>query len=136
MDRTYSRGSSGVAEDRWWEPRRPHELTTEYLGRVLDELPVGDMAKRARLGHFSDFSCPVEIADGLETIRLVNELAEWAKVRTIANVNRKRILAVRAAVIQGEFDDTKEESDRWAASKDGQETMRLLLKEMKPDGRS
>jgi hypothetical protein len=114
-------------ETYWWELRRPHELTTEYLGRVLDELPVGDMAKRARLGHFSDFSCPAQIADGLDKMRLVNELADHARVRRLANAHRKRILAVRGAVIAGEFDDTKEESDRWAASKDGQETMRMLL---------
>ena len=110
----------------WWGPRRPHELTTEYLGRVLDELPVGDMADRARRGHFSDFS-DVEIGDGMDKTRLVDELAMWANQRTIANVVRKRILAVREETIQGEFDDTKEESDRWAASKDGQDTMRLLL---------
>lgn len=114
--------------DRWWEPRRPHELTAEFLGRVLDELPVGDMAKRARLGHFSDFSCPTEVADGMEIIRLVNELAAWANQRTLANVVRKRIVAVREAVIEGDFDDTKEESDRWAASKNGQETMAMLMR--------
>ena len=118
---------SARKSDCWWERRRPRELTSEYLGRVLDEVRLGDMATRARLGHFSDFSCPADIADGMETIRLVNELAAAAKAQAIANVNRKRILVVREAVMQGEFDDTKEESDRWAASKDGQETMRLLL---------
>ena len=84
------------------------------------------MAKRARLGHFSDFSCPPDVDDGMNMIRLVNELAEHSRVRTISNADRKRILSVRGAVIGGEFDDTKEESDRWAASKEGQETMALL----------
>lgn len=116
-----------TVKDSWWEPRRPGELTSEFLGRCLDELPVGNMADRARKGHFSDFSCPEEIADGLETTRLVNELADWASKRVIANVQRKRILVLREAVMQGEFDDTKDESDRWAASKAGQDTFRHLV---------
>jgi hypothetical protein len=58
-----------------WERRRAGELTTEYLGRVLDEhCGLPEMAKRARRGHFDDFFCPPEVDDGMNIHRLVGEL--------------------------------------------------------------
>lgn len=114
--------------DYAWETRKQGEETAAYLGRVLEDyLGLREMADRARKGHFDDYFCPPDIADGLETLRLVNELA--AKMRTISSFTPQwtRIKEVRDAVIAGEFDSTKEESDRWAASEDGQETFKLLL---------
>lgn len=108
-----------------WERRRPGELTPIYLGRVLDDyLGLPAMARRAREGHFDDWSAPAEVADGMEIVRLVNELA--GKAQMMGKADRKKVLAVREAAIAGEFDGTKAESDRWAASKDGQETMRAM----------
>jgi hypothetical protein len=78
------------------------------------------MALRARLCHFDDYFCPSEIADGLEIVRLVRELNERANNTRTHTPQRRRIVAVINAVKQGEFDGTKEESERWAASKDGQ----------------
>lgn len=109
-----------------WEPRRSNETTPMYLGRVLsDYLGLPKMARRAREGHFDDFFAPPEVADGLEIARLVNELA--GKAQVMRGSARDRVLAVRQAAIQGEFDATKAESDRWAASKQGQDAMRGLL---------
>jgi len=109
-----------------WERRRPSEQTPTYLGRVFDDyLGLPNMARRAREGHFDDFFAPPEVADGLEILRLVNEL--HAKARVVRKADRGRIREVIEAVKAGEFDATKEESDRWAASKDGQDTMRALL---------
>lgn len=116
----------------WWEPRRAGEMTPEYLGRVLDDLGEPDLAERARLGHFDDFHAPREVADGLELVHLVVALRRAAKqatdgvghpfrVETI-ELRRERIAAVENAVRRGEFDATKAESDRWAASKNGQDT--------------
>lgn len=98
----------------WWELRREGEMTPEYLGRVLAGLGLSDLAARARMGHFDDFHAPAEVA----------ELRAAAK--TAPDVTRDRIAAVENAVRRGEFDATRAESDRWAASKDGQETFGLL----------
>lgn len=111
----------------WWERRRPGEPTPSYLGRVLDELGFASMARRAREGHFDDFFAPAEVADGMEILRLYNELR--GKLTVVRKAERPRVQAVMEAVKTGEFDATKEESDRWAASKDGQDTMRMLLDE-------
>jgi hypothetical protein len=110
----------------WWELRRPGEQTPMYLGRVLDELGFADMARRAREGHFDDYFAPAEVADGMEILRLYNELG--SKEQVVRKSERPRVRAVIEAVKTGEFDATKEESDRWAASKDGQETFAALLR--------
>jgi hypothetical protein len=109
-----------------WERRREGEQTPMYLGRVLDDyLGLPDMARRAREGHFDDFFAPAEVADGMEILRLYNELR--GKLQVVRKSQRPRIKHVMEAVKTGEFDATKEESDRWAASKDGQDTMRALV---------
>lgn len=116
--------SKGAAVE--WGRRRPGEPTPTYLGRVLDEyLGLPDMARRAREGHFDDFFAPAEVADGMEILRLYNEL--HAKTTIVRKADRPKVRAVMEAVKTGEFDATKEESDRWAASKDGQDTMRALM---------
>lgn len=109
----------------WWEGRREYELTPVYLGRVLDELPAADLAKRARAGHFDDFHAPADVADGFELIRFVVELRQLAKDWPEL---AERIAAIENAVRRGEFDATLPESDRWAASKDGQETFAQLVR--------
>jgi hypothetical protein len=107
-----------------WEERRPHELTSEYLGRVLEDyLGLSEMAARARRGHFDDYFCPPEVDDGMNIHRLVNELYGKTQVINRGSPQYKRIMEVREAAINGEFDGTKEESDRWAQSKEGQELM-------------
>lgn len=117
--------------ERWWELRREGEPTAAYLGRVLDQLPVGNMARRAREGHFDDYFAPAEVADGMEILRLVNELHGYASRPATPRNDRLRIRAVIAAVKEGEFDGTKEESDRWAASADGQRAMAELPPEVR-----
>ncbi len=109
-----------------WERRRAGEPTPTYLGRVLEEyLGLPEMARRAREGHFDDFFAPAEVADGLEILRLYGELR--GKAQVVRKADRARVLEVAEAVKAGEFDATSEESARWAASKDGQDTMRELL---------
>lgn len=114
----------------WWERRRPGEPTPNYLGRVLDELGFADMARRAREAHFDDFFAPPEIADGMEILHLYNELR--GKLSVVRKSQRPRVLAVMEAIKTGEFDATREESDRWAASKDGQETLSMLFPKGNP----
>lgn len=120
----------------WWEGRRDGEMTPDYLGRVLADIGLPTLAERARMGHFDDFHAPADIADGFELVRLVVELRREARtvvdpfgrpyrIATI-DLRRERIAAVENAVRRGEFDATRAESDRWAASKDGQETFAEL----------
>lgn len=109
-----------------WERRRPAELTPVYLGRVLDWIGgLGDMPRRAREGHFDDFFAPPEVADGFELHHLVDELER--RKRKLGPAGRRQVDAVIDAVKTGEFDATPEESERWAASKDGQDTFRKLV---------
>lgn len=106
-----------------WERRRVGELTTEYLGRVLEDyLQLPEMAQRARQGHFDDYFCPPDVDDGMNINRLVDELQRKSTV--VTKSRKKRILEVAEAAKQGEFDGTKEESERWAASKEGQDLMK------------
>jgi hypothetical protein len=111
-----------------WERRRPGELTSEYLGRVLDWVEgLGDMPRRAREGHFDDYFCPAEVADGLEHIRLANELHSYARSSRIGQERRKLLLLLIVVVKTGEFDATKEEADRWMVSADGQAAFAMLV---------
>jgi hypothetical protein len=113
-----------VVMEPQWESRRKGELTSEYLGRVLENfLGFREMAVRARQAHFDDYFCPPEVDDGMNINRLVNELLEKSKTISKNSPQYRRIMIVRELAIQGEFDGTKEESDRWAASKEGQEAM-------------
>lgn len=115
----------------WWEPRRAGEMTPEFLGRVLDAAGLHELAGKARLGHFDDWHAPAEVSDGFELMHLVADLrdvmgAGWPNTAK-GRESLERIMAIENAVRRGVFDATKAEGDRWAASKDGQETLAELL---------
>ena len=76
-------------------------------------------AKRAETGEFDDFAIPTNAAHACPITQLHSEL-------TAAGFTK-----FAARVANGEFDATKEESDAWALSPDGQETFKLLSKEMR-----
>jgi hypothetical protein len=109
----------------WWDTRRENEPTNEYLGRVLDALGAQTMAVNARAYHYDDYFCPPEVDDGMNMIRLRRDLLDWA--RHSPRANDRRVKEVADAVVHGEFDGTKAESEAWAASPDGRETFRELL---------
>lgn len=116
----------------WWERRRDNELTPDYLGRVLADVGLEDMAAAARMGSYDDW----HDGDGMGSIRLVADLREAARevadpqghpyMLTTKQLRRERIAAIENAVKRGEFDATNAESDRWAASKVGQETIQAM----------
>ena len=86
----------------------------EKLAQALEA--VGDtaldpMIRRAREGYYSDFESPLDFP----CIILVRDLLAFGQNR----------LADQAQ--NGEFDATREESDAWAASPEGQATFRDLL---------
>jgi hypothetical protein len=108
--------------------RREDERTNEYLGRTLDDLGLHDMARRARLYHFDDYFCPDEVNDGANINHLVEELRTQRNAqKTLNPTNAIRINDMMLLVMEGEFDGTKEESDEWAKSHDGQEILRMLI---------
>lgn len=113
--------------DYWWERRREGELTTEYLGRVLDELGLQAMATEARRGRYDDYFCPSDIDDGMNMIHLVSDLHGAAGPKSNPPQRRRIREVIRSIKEVGEFDGTKEESDRWAASAQGQAVMRDLV---------
>lgn len=112
-------------ESVWWEPRREDERTFAYLGRVLQELGADTLAEKALAAHYDDFDCPVEIDDGMNIHRLVRDLDQWR--RKTSRERRIKAHQVIDAAKAGEFDSTKEESDRYAASARGQADMRAIF---------
>lgn len=116
--------------------RRPNELTSEYLKRTLQEIGLRargdlrplilDLAHRASLGHFDDFSCPEEVDDGMNMLRLVRELALLSGVAVRQPAIKEALQGMVRRVQDGDFDGTAEESARWAVSRQGQETFRML----------
>jgi hypothetical protein len=125
-----------------WERRRENELTPDYLGRVCEWVGLVELARNARAAHYDDYFCPPEIADGMENMRFLRDLRrERAKVTDpwghpfrpeTVRIRREQIDAIDYAYRKGEFDATKAESDRWAASEAGQSTFRELTKDAVP----
>lgn len=128
MDETLEMLSRGQMEperiEPWWEGRRENELTPNYLGRVLDEAGLPSMARSARSGSYDDY----HDEDGLGLMRLVCELRRAARDD---QSERERFAVIENAVRRGEFDAIKAESDRWAASKAGQDNFRALYNDVK-----
>lgn len=76
-------------------------------------------AKRAATGEFDDYAIPSDAAYACPLMQLYTELTQ-AGFHKFAR-----------RVASGEFDATKEESDEWANSPDGQETFKMLSPEMR-----
>lgn len=76
-------------------------------------------AKRAETGEFDDYAIPTDAAHICPIMQLHSEL-------TAAGFHK-----FAARVANGEFDATKEESDAWANSPDGQETFKMLSPAMR-----
>jgi hypothetical protein len=81
--------------------------TKDKLAAALREIGLNEMADKAATGFWHDFLSPLE----LPTVNLVTALGA---------VGTSDALALRARVINGEFDASTEEGDEWAASEDGQ----------------
>ena len=90
----------------WWEGRRENEQTPDYPRACARRGPgAGPGAQRAR-GALRRLPRAAEVADGLETIRLVRDLRRAAR----ADPSKAgRIAVIENAVRRGEFDATKAE---------------------------
>lgn len=89
--------------------------TTELLARAMEfhGAPIpAEMIKRARDGYYDDFKSSL----GFPLTQLVKDL----------RAHGAEDLAQR--VVKGEFDATKEESEAWARSEEGQATFREFIR--------
>ncbi len=99
--------------------------TKDKLGDALAAIPgvPEEMVRKAREGYYHDFLSPLTFPE----IQLVHDLYQLAKIPATPRDSRPKLLALRQQVIDGEFDASKEESDEWAMSPEGQAAFQALL---------
>jgi hypothetical protein len=86
----------------------------DRLAAELRKAGLIDMAERAAAGYYHDYLSPLDEPAMMLDAELFIAASPEAK-------------ALRARHHAGEFDATKEESDAWAASAEGQTAFRRLL---------
>ena len=88
------------------------EPTTERLAQALEQSGApASMIEAARAGYYDDFKSPLAMPE----MQLLHD-ARAAGLESIAQ-----------GVMRGEWDATKEESDDWARSPEGQAVFQELL---------
>jgi hypothetical protein len=87
----------------------------DFLAQELRAAGLEDMAAKAETGWYHDYLSPLDDP----AITLADDLA-------VAGTDAA--LKLRKRHLNGEFDATVEESDAWAASPEGQEAYRRLVK--------
>jgi hypothetical protein len=97
------------------------EHTKDKLAAALREAGLDAMADMAATGYYHDFLSPLDLPE----MQLVGDLAR-AAIGHPAQADA--ILAVRERVKNGDFDASAEESEEWAASADGQDALRRLMR--------
>lgn len=94
--------------------------TKDQLATALRDIGLDAMADRAATGYYHDFLSPLALPE----MALVTALGAAA---TRYPDKAVMIEALRKRVVNGDFDASTEESEAWAASEEGQETMRNLI---------
>jgi hypothetical protein len=92
--------------------------TKDKLAEALRKVGLDKLAEAAAGGYYHDFLSPLDLPE----LTLVNDLTISA-----GGPKREEILALRRDVIEGKFDASKEESDEWMQSPEGQEAYRRLV---------
>jgi hypothetical protein len=88
--------------------------TKDFLAQELRAAGLNDMADLAAKGYYHDFLSPLATP----------ELQLEADLRAMGTPEAE---ALRKRHINGEFDASNDESEDWAKSPDGQDTMRRLI---------
>jgi hypothetical protein len=89
------------------------EPTTEILARALEEVNAPqEMIYKARAGYYDDYKSPLAMPE----------------MQLLKDARMYGLESIAQGVIAGKWDGTKEESDAWAASPEGQEALRELTK--------
>ena len=116
------------------EPVPPdEEHTTRKLVRALEAVPApgvpAAMIDRASSGYYHDYLSPLALPE----MALVAELGSLAnhpsRARGLAGL---AIMGIRQRVIDGEFDASKAESDKWARTPEGRAAFASLVNMPKP----
>jgi hypothetical protein len=89
--------------------------TKDKLALALMESGLHEMAARAATGYYHDFLSPLP-------------LPEMQLAYDLGRVGTPGATALCERVSNGEFDASIEESDAWAASAEGQEAFRGLMR--------
>lgn len=88
------------------------EPTSEKLAQALEAAGApAAMIAAARADHYHDFKSPLPMPE----------------LQLLADAREHGLSTIAEGVIEGRWDASKEESDAWAASPEGQETFRQLL---------
>jgi hypothetical protein len=95
--------------------------TKDMLADELQKLGLMDMSLKARGGYYHDFLSPLDMPE----TQLISDLAKVAQQLGWGDA-RTAVLDLRRRVINGDFDASKEESDEWAASEEGQDAFKRL----------
>lgn len=89
------------------------EPTTEKLAKALEEVNAPqEMIDKARAGYYDDYKSP--LAFPLMELR--------------SDAEKYKLTAIAQGVVDGKWDSTKEESDEWARSLEGQAAFQELIK--------
>jgi hypothetical protein len=95
--------------------------TSEKLAVALEAAGLKALAIRARTDEFHDY-----LSDHV--------FPELELVGLLLRAGTPAAMGLRRRVIDGEFDASREESDEWAASPEGQAAFAELVKGEKTDG--
>lgn len=92
------------------------EPTKLRLASALEEIGENALARRARLGEFDDFESPLAFPKRA----LVTAL-------NLASITNRKARQVAKRVQDGEFDNTREEANAWAATPEGMKAMEAMI---------
>lgn len=98
--------------------------TSQKLANTLRAAGFSELAVRAEADEFHDFLSPHAFPEMLLAMELAAIMTD--PIRT----TREQSAAhhIRQRLIDGEFDASREESDEWAASPEGQDAFNRLAK--------
>lgn len=94
--------------------------TADRLADRLRDMGLMEMSDRARKGEFDDYRSEHAMPQHV----LIKALLEIGVAKIKMSVPCKELID---EVKEGKFDSTKEESDAWAASPEGQQAMKDLM---------
>ena len=98
--------------------------TSQKLADSLRAAGFEVLARRAEADEFHDFLSPHALPEML----LAEELAAIMTDRTCTTREQSAAHHIRQRLIDGEFDASKEESDEWAESPEGQDAFQRLAR--------
>jgi hypothetical protein len=98
--------------------------STVRLSEALAAIPGVPKAMLTRVidGYYHDYLSPLAMPE----LQLMADLRELASAPATPRNSRPLLRQLAGRVIDGEFDATRAESDAWARSPEGQETLRQL----------